>query len=89
MTHGRLVRLSAEVSRDPRDGFVARAPETDQLSDGRRFGIPAILDDFTRDCVALVADTCRPGSGSNGSSTRSSSPSAASRSLASPKKALS
>jgi putative transposase len=29
----------------------------DQLSNGRRFRILAILDDFTRECLALVADT--------------------------------
>ena len=29
----------------------------DQLSDGRRFRILAIVDDFTRECLALVADT--------------------------------
>jgi NAD(P)-dependent dehydrogenase (short-subunit alcohol dehydrogenase family) len=39
-------------SRDPATGFVH-----DQLSDGRRFRILAIVDDFTRECLALVADT--------------------------------
>jgi putative transposase len=29
----------------------------DQLSDGRRFRILAIVDDFTRECLALVADS--------------------------------
>src|SRR5215475_10043456 len=29
----------------------------DQLSDGRRFRILAIVDDFSRECLALVADT--------------------------------
>jgi putative transposase len=33
----------------------------DQLSDGRRFGILAVVDDFTRECLALVADTSLPG----------------------------
>ena len=33
----------------------------DQLSDGRRFRILAILDDFTRECPALVADTSLSG----------------------------
>jgi putative transposase len=33
----------------------------DQLSDGRRFRILAILDDFTRECLALVADTSLSG----------------------------
>ena len=30
---------------------------SDQLSDGRRFRILAVVDDFTRECLALVADT--------------------------------
>lgn len=33
----------------------------DQLSDGRRFRILAILDDFTRECLALIADTSLSG----------------------------
>src|SRR5215471_20501563 len=33
----------------------------DQLSDGRRFRILAILDDFTRECLTLVADTSLSG----------------------------
>jgi putative transposase len=33
----------------------------DQLSDGRRFRILALLDDFTRECLALVADTSLSG----------------------------
>jgi putative transposase len=33
----------------------------DQLSDGRWFRILAILDDFTRECLALVADTSLSG----------------------------
>ena len=33
----------------------------DQLSDGRRFRILAIVDDFTRACLALVADTSLSG----------------------------
>jgi len=33
----------------------------DQLNDGRRFRILAILDDFTRECLALVADTSLSG----------------------------
>ena len=33
----------------------------DQLSDGRRFCILAIVDDFTRGCLALVADTSLSG----------------------------
>ena len=30
---------------------------SDQLSDGRRFRIMTMVDDFTRECLALVADT--------------------------------
>ena len=33
----------------------------DQLIDGRRFRILAVVDDFTRECLALVADTSLPG----------------------------
>src|SRR5215471_8306903 len=33
----------------------------DQLSDGRRFRILAIVDDFTRECLCLVADTSLSG----------------------------
>ena len=33
----------------------------DQLCDGRRFRILAIVDDFTRECLALVADTSLSG----------------------------
>jgi putative transposase len=33
----------------------------DQLSDGRRFRILAIVDDFTRECLALIADTSLSG----------------------------
>ena len=31
------------------------------MTDGRRFRILAIVDDFTRECLALVADTSLPG----------------------------
>ena len=34
---------------------------SDALSDGRRFRILAIVDDFTRECLALVADTSLSG----------------------------
>jgi len=54
----------------------------DQLSDGRRFRILAVVDDFTRECLGLVADTSLSGCGSGASSMRSS-PGAASRSRAS------
>jgi putative transposase len=34
---------------------------SDQLIDGRRFRILAVVDDFTRECLALVADTSLSG----------------------------
>ena len=34
---------------------------SDALADGRRFRIPAVVDDFSRECLALVADTPLPG----------------------------
>jgi putative transposase len=34
---------------------------SDAMVDGRRFRILAIVDDFTRECLALVADTSLPG----------------------------
>jgi putative transposase len=34
---------------------------SDAFVDGRRFRILAIVDDFTRECLALVADTSLPG----------------------------
>jgi putative transposase len=34
---------------------------SDAFSDGRRFRILAIIDDFTRECLALVPDTSLPG----------------------------
>jgi putative transposase len=34
---------------------------SDAFTDGRRFRILAIVDDFTRECLALVADTSLPG----------------------------
>jgi putative transposase len=34
---------------------------SDAMADGRRFRILAIVDDFTRECLALVADTSLPG----------------------------
>jgi transposase InsO family protein len=33
----------------------------DAMTDGRRFRILAIVDDLTRECLALVADTPLPG----------------------------
>ena len=34
---------------------------SDAMTDGRRFRILAIVDDFTRECLAVVADTSLPG----------------------------
>ncbi len=34
---------------------------SDQLNDSRRFRILAVVDDFTRECLALVADTSLSG----------------------------
>ena len=34
---------------------------SDAFADGRRFRILAIVDDFTRECLTLAADTSLPG----------------------------
>jgi hypothetical protein len=34
---------------------------SDAFADGRRFRIPAVVDDFTRECLTLVADTSLSG----------------------------
>jgi putative transposase len=34
---------------------------SDAMTDGRRFRVLAIVDDFTRECLALAADTSLPG----------------------------
>jgi putative transposase len=34
---------------------------SDQLTDGRRFRVMTVVDDYTRECLALVADTSRSG----------------------------
>ena len=34
---------------------------SDAFADGRRFRILAVVDDFTGECLALVADTSLPG----------------------------
>ena len=39
------------------------------MIDGRRFRILAIVDDLTRECLALIADTSLPACGSRASST--------------------
>ena len=38
-----------------------RLPVAMRLADGRRFRILAVVDDFTRECLALIADTSLPG----------------------------
>ena len=42
----------------------------DQMTDGRRLRILAVVDDYTRECLALVADTSISGIASPASSTR-------------------
>ena len=37
-------------------GFIS-----DALTDGRRFRVLAVVDDFTRECLTLVADTSLSG----------------------------
>ena len=34
---------------------------SDQLTDGRRFRVLTVVDDCTRECLTLVADTSLPG----------------------------
>jgi len=34
---------------------------SDTLADGRRFRVPCVLDDFSRECLATVVDTSRSG----------------------------
>lgn len=36
---------------------------SDQLTDGRRFRMPIVVDDCTRECLALIADTSLSGAG--------------------------
>ena len=54
------LRRPIEVPRGPNQrwslDFVS-----DQLTDGRRFRILAVVDDFTRECLALQADTSLSG----------------------------
>ena len=62
---------------------------SDALSNGRRFRVLAVVDDFTRECLGLVADTSLSGllaeiplgfaAGSGASWTTSSSGAAAAR----------
>lgn len=44
----------------------------DQLVDGRRFRVLVVVDDFTRECLALVSTHRSPVGGSPASSMRSS-----------------
>jgi len=63
----RIGRKRAAVTRVPL--MAARAPNQrwsmdfvhDALSDGRRFRILAVVDDYTRENLCLVADTSLPG----------------------------
>jgi transposase InsO family protein len=40
---------------------MSRAPWYDTLTGGRRFRVLCVVDDFTRECLALVADTSLSG----------------------------
>ena len=55
---------AAQIVVDPtgeRDGAMILAATTGQLTDGRRFRILTVVDDCTRECLALVADTSLSG----------------------------
>src|ERR1700722_15108658 len=69
-------RPHTEILTVPKRALGTRAPMTlpqgpnqrwsldflsDAFADGRRFRILAIVDDFTRECLALVPDTSLPG----------------------------
>jgi putative transposase len=58
---------------------------SDVLADGRRFWVLVVVDDFTRECLALVADTSlsglRWGANSTPSLPNAASPPAASRTM--------
>lgn len=63
----RGVRKRALGTRRPL-GLPSRANErwsldfvSDAFTDGRRFRVLAVVDDFTRECLALVADTSLSG----------------------------
>jgi putative transposase len=47
--------------RSRREPTSAGASISWRIADGRRFRILAVVDDFTRECLALVADTSLPG----------------------------
>jgi hypothetical protein len=49
-----------EASARPQSALEPGLP-SDAFSDGSRFRILAIVDDFTRECLVLVADTSMPG----------------------------
>ncbi len=42
-------------------GTAGQTNSSDASSDGRRFRILTVVDDFTRECLALVADTLLSG----------------------------
>ena len=69
-------RRSSRATRGRKRALGTRAPLTipqganqrwsldflsDAFADGRRFRILAVVDDFTRECLALAADTSLPG----------------------------
>ena len=56
--HGTRRPMSLPVAKNERRSldFVS-----DTLSDGRRFRILCVIDDYTRECLALVADTSLSG----------------------------
>ncbi len=61
---GRKRALGTRAPLSPPDGPNRRWSldfVSDALSDGRRFRILAIVDDFTRECPALAADTSLSG----------------------------
>jgi putative transposase len=72
MNHKKLRRIYAEERLQVRGSGRKRAlPQaanqrwsldfaSDALADGRRFRILAIVDDFSRECLCLVADTSAP-----------------------------
>ena len=68
----------AAARRQP--ALVARLRASDALVDGRRFRILAVVDDFTRECLCLVADTSLSGRRVVARARRRRSPCAAGRS---------
>lgn len=62
-----MARVQCEELVDRRDAFSKREERStgegssDTLTDGRRFRILAVVDDFSRECLCLVADTSLSG----------------------------